>query len=355
MDRMIEDRTSVPCSSGSLRALRGMFSSGGAAVLVCFLLASSPARAQNVPASDPVFDKAVADMKAGRYETACPAIAESHRIRPRPGVLYTLALCEERRGRIATAARLYANFVSLYESLPPDQQRAPRQPERHAVAKAKVAELGPQVPRLTLSLPKDAPVGTVVKRNGEVVPPSAWSQELRVDPGTQTLTTQAPGGPEVERRIEIAKGEKTVVVLDVKAPGRDTGPSGRRIAAYATGGVGLAGLAVGAVLGGLAIGQADIVRAQCGQEPRYPGDETRCTQRGMDAVAAGRPLAHGATAALSIGGSLAALAGVLLILDLTSVKPGRQGGSTERSASWISVGVLSAGPAGVSVGLAGAL
>ena len=31
-------------------------------------------------------------MKAGRYDDACPALAESHRLDPRPGGLFTLVL-----------------------------------------------------------------------------------------------------------------------------------------------------------------------------------------------------------------------------------------------------------------------
>jgi len=42
-------------------------------------------------------------MEAGNYAAGCPALAESQRLDPRAGTLFTLSQCEVQWGRVATA------------------------------------------------------------------------------------------------------------------------------------------------------------------------------------------------------------------------------------------------------------
>src|SRR5262245_38544408 len=88
-------------------------------------------------AADPAeeaFDRGLALMKEGRFDEGCPAIAESQRLDPRPGTLFTLSECEARRGRIATAVAHYKEFVALVDALPKDKRE--RQKKRAEVAQA---------------------------------------------------------------------------------------------------------------------------------------------------------------------------------------------------------------------------
>src|SRR5690606_15567731 len=101
-------------------------------VLLACLLAERPAGAQDIAAAEALFDKGVADMKAGRHETGCKAIAESQRLDPRPGTLFTLATCEAAWGRIATAVSRYGDYLAVYARLPDDKKAA--QLERFKVA-----------------------------------------------------------------------------------------------------------------------------------------------------------------------------------------------------------------------------
>ena len=62
----------------------------------------NPAAAQDESPAETLFNQGLEAMEAGNYEKGCPAIAESQRLDPRPGTVFTLAECEAKRGRIAS-------------------------------------------------------------------------------------------------------------------------------------------------------------------------------------------------------------------------------------------------------------
>jgi hypothetical protein len=340
-------------------------------LLVPLALASS-ALAQDIAAAESLFNRGRADMAAGRYEAGCKAIAESQRLDPRPGTLFTLAVCEAKWGRIATAAARYSDYLSLYERLPPAEKA--RQTERAQQAKAQREALAPQVPELTLVLPPRAPTGTVVQRDGAVMADAALGVALPVDPGEHVLTTQAPGGPVWEQRITLSKKEKKHLTLEVKpAPEPESQPvnaetqpvkpvnpeapppkgaegsggGGQRVAAYVVGGIGIAGLALGGVMGGLALAKKGTVTDHCGKGIGAKS-EVACDPTGLDAVSSGRTLSLVSTIGFAAGGGAVAIAAVLLLTAPSQAKPVE--GSRRR---WITAGMLQAGPEGAVVGVRG--
>src|SRR3954465_13628820 len=76
------------------------------------LALASPAFADDPAAAEALFNRGKADMDAGRYEAGCKAIAESQRLDPRPGGLFTLAVCETQGGRIASAMTHYGDYLA---------------------------------------------------------------------------------------------------------------------------------------------------------------------------------------------------------------------------------------------------
>src|SRR5262245_36397156 len=94
---------------------------GGLALIVC-----RAALAQEAGAADALYERGLADMKDGRYETGCPALAESYRMEPKPGALFTLATCESRWGRLATAVAHYDEYLRLFARLSPQEQAKQR-------------------------------------------------------------------------------------------------------------------------------------------------------------------------------------------------------------------------------------
>ena len=337
--------------------------------LVGPLVAANSANAQDIAAAEALYNTGFADMQAGRYETGCKALAESQRLDPRMGTLFTLATCEAEWGRIATAVTRFGDYLALYDRLPDDRKTA--QAERRKVAAETRDKLIPDVPQLALSLPKEAPVGTLVKRDGDMVAAAALGLSLPVDPGDHTVSTQPPGGPIWEQRLTIAKGEKKRVTLQVKAAkvepplrasGTATAPgvepvspglSGQRVAAYMVGGVGLAGLIGGGVLGGLAAGQKGVVDEHCGAGIGS-SDETACDQTGLDAASSFKGFGLGSTIGLAVGGVALGTALVLFLAEPKAAESTEANIATGTRGGWISAGVLSIGPARAMLGAQGA-
>ena len=93
------------------------------AFLAAIAVVPQIASAEDLAAADALFKKGLVDMEAGRYDAACPAIGESMRLDPRPGTLFTLAECEGKAGKIATAVARYEDYLQLFARLTPQQQK----------------------------------------------------------------------------------------------------------------------------------------------------------------------------------------------------------------------------------------
>lgn len=307
---------------------------------------ASTAGAQAVALAESHFNRGLADMLAGRYETGCPALAESHRLDPRPGRLFTLAECEAKWGRIAAAVARYNDYLALYSRLPASEQAL--QAERRRIAQEQRDALAPLVPQLTLVLPPDAPPGTIVQRDGITLQRPSLGVALPVDPGEHVVTTQAPSGPVTEIRFTIERSESKTIELEVKLPPppesqsaalsataqpvsiaplatRSTAPvlpedrgSGRRALVYVTGGLGAAGLIAGAVTGALALNASSVADDHCVDV--RPG-VARCDDSGKDAGDRAKTLGLVSTIGFGAG---AALAGTAVLLLLTEPSPRQQ-------------------------------
>jgi len=309
-----------------------VFAFGCVVAVVCS--SSAAAWAQDSATAGALFEKGVADMQAGHFESACPAIEESQRLDPRPGTLFTLAECQAQRGKVATASARYQEYVDLVSQLTPDQQR--RHKARADIARAQLAKLKPTVPTLTLVLPKDAPSGTVITRNGETLSGAALGLPLPVDPGEYVIVTRAPGIPEHESKVSVQLGEVKTVQLEIAAPAPATGAApesapekielaappaaveaghrtGRKTAGYVVGGIGVAGIVVGSVTGVLVLGKKSKVSDGC--------DAGACNQSGLDAANSAKSLATVSDIGFGVG--IAGLAaGAVLLLTAGSDKSG---------------------------------
>ncbi len=321
------------------------------------LVVSTPVLAQDIASAEVLFERGLADMDAGRYETGCVALAESQRLDPRPGTLFTLAFCESKWGRVATAVTRLGDYLKLVERLP-QEQRA-RQRERVVAATAERARLAPRVPELALSLAAGAPAGTVVTRDGRELGEASLGVGLPVDPGEHTVSTRAPGGPVWELRVRIAEGEKKRVALEVNTEAGGVGatpPSsgggevsaGRRTAVYVAGGVGVAGVVLGGIMGALTFGKRGTIEEHCGAGIRAP-NERACDTTGYDAARSARTTGLLSTIGFGVG-----LAGLGTAAVLLWTEPKGASATTGATPRWITAGVLAAGPAGTVVGARGA-
>jgi hypothetical protein len=324
-------------------------------------------------AADPaevLFDRGVAEMEAGRYEEACPPIEQSYRLDPRLGTLFTLAECEAKRGLIATAVKRYEEYLTAHGKLPRDKKS--KQGDRGLVARRQIDLFRPQLPQLTLVLPPAAPSDVVVLCDGAPVERGTLGAPMTLDPGPHVISTSAPQHASSEVRLKLARGQQMRLDLTLgaavaasppplvqassdppaqtKAPLAESdspSPSGRRASAYVTGGVGLAGLVLGGVLGGLAIAEKGTVDDLC--KPTSAPGTLGCHGEGYAASQRMQTLGLWSTVGLGVG----AAASVTAII-LFATEPGRPKKEARAAKIKGASAHLSASPAGVTLGVEGA-
>lgn len=270
-----------------------------------------PASAADSSPAQRAYEQGVEQFRAGNFEAACGLLADSYRLEPLPGVLFTWATCEVRADRVASAAQHYAEFLNAVSRLSAAERLA--EDERREVAQRERARILPQVPYLTIVVSADTLRTSSVRRDGELLPANALGTEVPVDPGEHVIDFEGPDGSHAQQRIVLGKGEhKTIVVgfagprqpAPAKLPRNDVGPApqqpGHTVTPwiYLAGGVGAAGILTGSVAGILALRDSGVVHDECSGRA--------CSQRGKDAADAARLEATVSTIGLGVG-----LAGVV--------------------------------------------
>lgn len=292
-------------------------------LLLCSL--SRNAAGQAVTAEEH-YQRGIAAFEAGDYVVACRELRESYRLDPLPGALFTLATCEMRAGRLASATARFSEYAALVDRLPPDQQA--REAKRRAVAESELRVLHARVPHVRLRL-SDPTHTAQVTLNGSVVARESLGVELPVDPGEQTVEQRFVNGQVRRVRVTLRAGESKVVELE--AHSADAAPTARArpidstvrsqptrsALPFVIGGLGAAGVIVGGVAGSFAINHAATVRREC------DGPACRSTE-GKEAADAGQRAALVSTVAFGVG--IAGLAtGVILFVASSPSTPRSRG------------------------------
>jgi hypothetical protein len=286
---------------------------------VAGLALARPVAAQNAAQAEALFQRGLTEMQAGDYAAGCPKLAESYRLDPLPGALFTLAECEAAWSKVATAIEHYQSFVDGLTALPPARRH--RFDERRRLALEKIAALSATAPEVTLEVAPGAPAGLVVRRDGEPIDPSSYGVARKVDPGQYLFTAELDGQQQWERSVVLALSDHAQVqvpwpLLEAAAPSAATQHEAGSGAAprsplrpwfYASGAVGIAGLVAGAVAGGLALGKKNVIDEHC--------SERQCDAQGHDAVEAGQRAALTSTVGFAIGLAGAAAATTLFFLE----------------------------------------
>jgi hypothetical protein len=314
---------------------------------------TSPVAAQDTAAAGALFEKGVSDMEAGKFESGCPAIEESQRLDPRPGTLFTLAECNAGWGKLASAAAQYQEYVDLVSRLTRAQQL--RHQVRVDISHEQLAALKPQVPLLTLVLPPDAPSGTFVTRNGEVLKGAALGLPLPVDPGSYRIITHVPGGSERETHVELQRGDAKRLELEVALPTSAGKPveapqehsvavlaspasapqSSGNTASFVALGVGLTGVLVGSVSGALVFSKKHVVTENCAGKS--------CNNTGLSAAESAQNLALISDVGFGVGVAGLAVGTILWLSSGSSGKPREHATRLEP--------LLTAGRDGVTAGI----
>jgi hypothetical protein len=291
---------------------------------LCLLLLPAQASAQNPAAAEALFEQARAAMAAGSYDIACARFRDSDRLDPAVGTRFNLADCEEKRGRLATAWSLFRGVSS---ELAQDDDRKP-------IADERAAKLKPRLPIVTMVLPPDAAPGMRVRIDGVEIGEASFGVPLPMDPGKHDLSLLPAGGPERRRSFVLREGEHSELLLAVGDAPEPQPPRGaaepaseagetddsRRRWAYVAGGVGIAGVVVGAAAGIMTLQKKSVADGEC-------DDATRtCSRLGRDANESGRRF--GVLSSVGFGiGVVGLAAGTYLFLT----SPSSSAASTYRS------------------------
>jgi hypothetical protein len=245
---------------------------------------SSPGKAPGVAE----FDYGLAEMQSGRYATGCPSLAESYRLDPKPGVLFTLAECENQWGKLASALTHYEAYLDIFQRMTPDQKAKHRGRDKIAVTQRET--LRREVPRLAIAPGPSAPAGSTVLRDGVVLSGPSVGELIPVDPGDHVLTLKTPAGATSEITVTLQRGDERRVEVPgpepeapPPAPGpppvaapppappppppapaaEESAPSGRHAAAYSALAVGIVGVAVGAIGGIIVLEKKSTIDSSC--------------------------------------------------------------------------------------------
>ncbi|MGK3962334.1 hypothetical protein WMF38_55665 [Sorangium sp. So ce118] len=290
---------------------------------------ASPLRAQPTPA-----DKALAEglfqdgkklMDEGKLQEACPKLAESQRVDPTVGTLLNLAVCHEKEGKTASAWAEFKEASALAASA--------GQQDRAQFAAKRGSELEARLTRLVLEVAQPAP-GMAITLNGkDLSATAATGSGIPVDPGTATVEARAPGKQPWSQQVTLDPGPSTARVTipplagvaapaapsaappapprpappaRPNAPAPEGAGSPMRALGFVAGGVGLAGIGVGAVFGVLTMQKAGDVEEGC-------SGNFRCSRADVEANESARTTAM--VSNIAVGAGLLCLgAGVAMVL-----------------------------------------
>jgi hypothetical protein len=246
-------------------------------------------------------------MDDNKIAKACKKFRESYRLDPAAGTLLNLAVCHEKEGRLASA---WGEFRQAQA----DARRSNRS-DREQLAKDAIARIEPELPYLTIIVPKGARVaGLGVQRNGVPLEEGAWETELPIDPGTNEITATAPQYKQEKKLITIEKRQHLTVTLDPLEPApveRPPAPywTSSRVIGIAAIGAGAVAIGVGSVFGVNAMNNKSKSDSSC---PTFDG-ELRCQPGGASAMSTAQSQAWVADLGIGIGAAAVVTGGLLML------------------------------------------
>lgn len=243
------------------------------AVLLLTFLSPAVAAAQKPPpakpppasdAQDAARTRAQEGLKlfgADRWPEALEAFRDADRLFHAPSVTLYIARCQRKLGQLLEARATYDQILA--EDLPKDA--TPQFIQAHVEAGRELEILKARIPTLQVSV-TGVPVGEAqVFVNG--APIGEGKREL--NPGTYRVEIRRrSGAPPIVRTIVLVEGKPEVIAIDLGAPaggggGGGGGGMGWILPGAVAGGVGVIGLAMGAITGGLSLAKVSDIKKSC--------------------------------------------------------------------------------------------
>ncbi len=243
-----------------------------------------------------LFKQAEAARDAGKFEEAATLLRKAWGLRKTWDIAGNLGLNEKKLGRLPEAAE---HLTFALANLPPTADEDAREGLTKALAAVR-AEVG--AIKLTVDVN-----GAQVRVGGEAKGASPITDELFVMPGSVQIEVTKDGYETATQTIELKKGAMQEVSFRL-APIATTTPERSKLPAYVIGGVGIAAVAVGGVLVGVAVGKKDDAYAirkaggQCTKEASQPELQAQCDE--MRSAARNADVLGNAGIGLLIGGGV---------------------------------------------------
>jgi serine/threonine-protein kinase len=216
-------------------------------------------QAEQKAAAQVLFEEGRTLVEEGRFDEACPKLAESQRLDPGIGTMLWLGECYENTHHSASA------WVTFKEAA---GAAAARHDDRERVARERAAQLESKLTRLTISVEAEQ-AHLEVRRDGILLGSAEWGVSIPVDPGAHTVSAEAPGRRRWSTTVELPPGPDAIEVTIPALPPADEpavenvaprpataarprsndAGSGLRIAGASIGSAGLVAVAAGVFFG----------------------------------------------------------------------------------------------------------
>jgi len=208
-----------------MQRLRGAISGGLVVAMLAMSAQSVFAQSDSQKlAAQALYDAAKKLMGEKKYGEACPKFAESQKLDPGVGTLLNLADCYEKLGKLASAWLTFKETAAAAKSA--------GQADREKYARDKVKTLDSKIAKLTISVPaKNQVDGLEVKRDGVVVDKVTWDTPIAIDPGSHLIEASAPGKKKWTTTLEVPK---TAAQPSITVPALEVDPSGGKVAPIET-------------------------------------------------------------------------------------------------------------------------
>ncbi len=298
------------------------------------LAAPRSAAADDKKRADQLYEEARAAFAAADYARACPLFTQYYTLEPTPAGLFTIAECEARWGKPARALAHFEEFLRHGS----EAEDTPAQRQRVRMATEQTAKLSQVVGRL-LPVRASGVNGSVSVKIDDVPVAVPAERPVVVEPGEHVVDVTTELGTHEQRRVVVGAGETRTIEVGgagvsaapapttpapapapapAKAPANgEAAPSRITTPVLVAGGVGVAGVVVGTVAGGLALGARSDVDAHC--------VSFTCDHTGKEAADRGQTLATVSTIAFAVGAAGIAAAVVLYLIEPSSARAGRGG------------------------------
>ncbi|HXK20029.1 MAG TPA: hypothetical protein VNG33_19595 [Polyangiaceae bacterium] len=300
------------------RRVSPLFRLGGVVCLLAAHVGAQPADSVTRDAARTLGLAGVDAYQAGNYDAASDKLEKAYALMNVPSIGLWSARALAKRSLLVEAANRYFEVASL--QVPQGDAAVQRQAQIDA--QAELEQLRPQIPQLTVRISGADPSDVTLSIDGKAAPSSIIGKPRLINPGSHQVEAHN-GSIQKSASVDTLLGKQASVVLDLSPAAHGAAPasavtadasaspsSTRRTLGWIGVGAGGVGIALGSVMGGLAVSKrASLKSSGC--------TDTICPTKKQDDVDRLNTVRAVSTVGFIAGGVLAS-AGVVLLLTAPS-------------------------------------